>query len=274
MSKDKQPPATNHRLIDTHCHIHDDSYDFVIKRVLEESEQAGVVGMVCVGTNVITSRQAVDLARREKACYPSIGIHPHSAEKHTLADLKLQIEQIKRLGEQFRSQIIAVGECGLDYYYRNTPMICKRQKLLLEMQFELASDLDLPIIFHIREAFDDFWPIYESFGQPIGVVHSFSDQPSVIEAINNKYPNLYVGLNGIMTFTKDQGQLQAAKMIDNHRLLLETDSPYLTPPPLRGKMNQPSNLALILDFLAKLRSQSPQFLANRTTANARKLFKI
>ena len=119
-----------------------------------------------------------------------------------------------------------------------------------------------------------FWPIYESFGQPMAVVHSFSDQPDVIETINNKYPNLYVGLNGIMTFSKDQGQLQAAKLIDNHRLLLETDSPYLTPEPLRGKPNQPSNLVLILDFLAKLRSQSASALAKRTTANAKELFNI
>ena len=264
----------NYQLIDSHCHIHDSDYDFVIDDVLKESRRSGLISLICVGTSVLTSRQAIELSRQELICRASVGIHPHSAENYTLSDLKLQVAQLKELANQFRDQIVAVGECGLDYHYHQTSSIRSRQQSLLKIQLELASQLQLPLIFHIREAFDDFWPIYESFGQPKGVVHSFSDQPSVIETINDKYPNLYVGLNGIMTFSKDQGQLEAAKLIDNHRLLLETDSPYLTPPPLRGKMNQPANLVLILEFLAKLRGQSPSFLARRTTANVKELFGI
>ena len=148
--------GASYQLIDSHCHIHDSDYDFIIEKVLEQSRQAGLVGLICVGTSVITSRQAVELGRSESICHPSIGIHPHLAEKHSLTDLKLQVGQLRKIADQFRSQIVAVGECGLDYHYHRDQLIRRRQRLLLEMQLELAADLQLPLIFHVRSAFADF----------------------------------------------------------------------------------------------------------------------
>ena len=130
----------------------------------------------------------------------------------------------------------------------------------------------MPLIFHVRQAFEDFWSLYDKFKLP-AVLHSFSDAQIQVEK-GLKYQDLYFGLNGIMTFTRDQHQLEAARSIPATRLLLETDAPYLTPVPFRGKTNQPGYLRIILDFLARLRDEEADSLTRQTTLNARSLFGI
>ena len=167
-------------------------------------------------------------------------------------------------------KVIAIGECGLDYYYNNSPK--NNQIESLHFQMQLAQANNLPMIFHVREAFDNFWPIFDQYRGLRGVVHSFTANSKVLEQILSR--DLYVGLNGIMTFSKDQHQLNAAKNVPLTKLLLETDAPYLTPTPLRGTINESKNIVLIAEFLANLRSEDVGVLATQTTLNANQLFGI
>ena len=260
-------------LIDTHCHIHDSEYSFFIDEVLRESAEQKITVMVCVGTNLRSSSEAIELSLKHQSCYASFGLHPHLAVA-SLKELKADFDSLKSLAFKYRQsgRLIAIGECGLDYFYHRDEEVREKQRQMLNWHLELSRDLDLPLIFHVRQAFDDFWSLYDSF-QAAAVLHSFSDSPAQVNR-GLKYPDLYFGLNGIMTFTKDESQLIAARDIPSSRLLLETDAPYLTPKPFRGKINKPQHLRIILDFLARLRNEKEDFLAKETTANARSLFRI
>ena len=260
-------------LIDSHCHIHDSEYDFLIDEVLKESEKQRIVAMICVGTNLRSSLEAIEFSFKQKNCYASFGLHPHLAVG-SLEELKADFNLLRELAVKHHQsgRLIAIGECGLDYFYHQDAKIRQRQREMLNWHLELAQDLNLPLIFHVRQAFDDFWSFYDAFKLG-GVLHSFSDAPAQVSR-GLKYPDLYFGLNGIMTFTKDESQLIAAKAIPSSRLLLETDAPYLTPKPFRGRINKPQHLRIILDFLARLRNEEEDFLAKKTTANARSLFRI
>ena len=147
---------------------------------------------------------------------------------------------------------------------------------MLRFQIELAIKQDLPLIFHVREAFDDFWPIFENYqstDHPIrGVLHSFTDSPVELERALKH--NLFIGVNGIATFTDNKLQLEAYRAIPLNHLLLETDAPFLTPKPFRGKICEPYHIQTIAEFLAGLRRESVKTLATVTTSNARQLFRI
>ncbi len=264
---------------DTHCHIHEASAeaigdDFVRdkwvtagitdpKPVIEEAVQNGVTRLLCVGCTLKDSRLAVDLASKDPRCWASIGIHPHEAKDHT--DKASQDAFAKLIT---RPKVVAIGECGLDYYYNHSSKT--DQLALLRFQLQLAQEHNLPLIFHIREAFDDFWPVYDEFKGLRGVVHSFSATTAELDQILSR--GLYAGLNGIMTFTKNSEQLLAAKAIPLQNLLLETDAPFLTPAPYRGTICKPKHVVRTAEFLAGLREESLAALVRATTQNACNLF--
>ena len=167
-------------------------------------------------------------------------------------------------------KIVAVGECGLDYFYGHSSK--EDQEKVLRYQIELALEYNLPLIFHVRDAFDDFWPIFDSYQGLRGVLHSFTDtQVNLDKALERE---LYIGVNGIMTFTKNDWQLEVSRAIPVKNLLLETDAPFLTPAPIRGRVNEPANVMLTARFMSELRHVSVEELANQTTANARQLFSL
>lgn len=251
------------QLIDTHCHIHEADYKVPKDQVLQNAAQAGVIKMICVGTDEKTSLEAVNYVQDKDNCWASIGLHPHDAKlgQSAFDDINALLPNKK---------IVGVGECGLDYYYNHSDK--KDQFKALEFQMQLALDNNLPMIFHVRDAFDDFWPIFDNFKGLNGVVHSFTATSKELEAILTR--NLYVGLNGIMTFTKDEEQLKAAKNVPLESLMLETDAPFLTPHPLRGTINEPKNVKLTARFLADLRGEELSQLASATTENANSLFGI
>lgn len=236
--------------------------------VISQAARTGVTRLVCVGTDVKDSERAVDFVRNRKNCWTAVGIHPHESKK-TLGQ-KDWADRFSRLLGKEASKIAAIGECGLDYYYEHSPK--KEQIQLLEQLLDLAAGHDLPVIFHVREAFDDFWPIYDNFKGLAGVLHSFSSDSRNLEMALNR--GLYLGLNGIMTFTKDPAQLEAAKAVPADRLLLETDAPYLAPAPFRGKVCRPEHIKTICEFLCGLRSENFDELASQTTQNAKSLFDI
>ena len=251
--------------MDTHCHIQFDDYNLNPTKVINEAHAAGVTRLICVGCTPEDSHRAVEFAAEHPSISAAIGIHPHYAKSYVVdKTIRRQFSELAKNG------VAAIGECGLDYYYKHSP--ASEQKKLFRWQLELASEYDLPLIFHVREAFDDFLAILSDFEGVRGVVHSFTANLSTLDKILSK--GLYIGLNGIMTFTKDADQLAMAKRVPLESLVLETDAPFLTPVPFRGTICQPKHVRVTAEFLSTLRGQPLDELAAATTHNARKLFNL
>jgi TatD DNase family protein len=267
-------------LVDTHCHIHEvvsarahnnPTRTLWLKggksdpdAMIKDANSEGVKQFICVGTTAEDSELAVGFVKNRHSCFASVGIHPHEAKTHVNSIDKLQKFRALLTG----SKVVAIGECGLDYYYNHSNK--SDQRHILELQLELAVQHNLPVIFHVREAFDDFWSIFDNFKQLKGVIHSFTADNKVLEQALAR--NLYIGLNGIMTFTGVAEQLEAAKAVPLGSLLLETDAPFLTPAPFRGKICEPKHVRVTAEFLSQLKGEPVTELARATTANARELF--
>jgi len=267
-------------LVDTHCHIHEAQFELGDDNatrgvwakfgnpdpdhIVAKAQDAGVGKMICVGTTLADSRQAVSFVRDRPQCWASIGLHPHEA-KDGPASLG-GLRDLVRPGQK----IVAVGECGLDYFYTHSPK--EDQIIALRFQIELALEHNLPLIFHVREAFDDFLPIIDEYKNVRGVVHSFTDTQANLDRLLQR--GLYIGVNGIATFTKSAEQLAMYKSIPLSNLLLETDAPFLTPVPLRGKMNEPANVRMVAEFMANLRGENLASIAEHTTLGAQTLFNL
>ncbi len=262
-------------LTDTHAHIHFDEFTSDLAEVFANSHKNQVENIICVGVDDVDSRKALDFVRSARVqelaqgigLYATAGLHPHDASKGS--DALLSIKELI-VDQDNRSQLVAVGECGLDYY-RNLSSK-PAQFRALEFQLGLALEQDLPVVFHIRDAWADFWPILQDHPGIRGVVHSFTGGPAEVERAHEF--GLSFGLNGIMTFTKDAAQLEAAKAISADKLLLETDCPFLAPVPYRGKRNEPAYVSHTAQFLAELRGEKLEELATSTSRNAKALFKL
>lgn len=252
--------------VDTHCHVHFADYELDPEVVIADALEAGVTRMICVGCTLADSKRGVDLAAKHRSIWASIGVHPHEAKFYVENEKALQ--ELRDLARKPR--VVAVGEIGLDYYYNNSPK--EDQARLLRYQLELAQEHNLPVIFHVREAFDDFFAILSDFKGVTGVIHSFTADKAILDKCIER--GLYIGLNGIMTFTKDQSQLDAAKAVPLDRLLLETDAPFLTPVPFRGTICQPKHVVSTAEFLSDLRQERLEELAVATTQNALTLFRL
>lgn len=246
-------------LIDTHCHIHDPNYPLPVDEVLQRAREAGVEKMICVGTDVENSRQAVVFAAQYDYLYAAVGVHPHDAANG-----------IEGISDLAAGEVVAIGEIGLDYYYNNSPR--QAQITALEAQLHIARNRNLPVIFHVRSAFDDFWPVFENFRGIRGVLHSFTDTADTLQRALRH--DLYIGVNGISTFTKDVAQQKMFQSIPFERLMFETDAPFLTPAPFRGKMNEPSMVREVAMQYAAARQVSLDEVAHHTTYNAMQLFGI
>lgn len=273
------------QLFDTHCHIQESAplkpgqqdNDHTNKLwskigyptpadIVAQAKEHDVTGMMVVGCDLAGSKQAIDVATTVEGTWASIGIHPHEALPHLKKPGAL--EEFAALANN--SHVKAIGECGLDYFYTHSPK--EEQKKILRFQLDLAQKHNLPVIFHVREAFEDFWPIFEEYEGIKGVLHSFTDNQENLQKALAK--GLYIGVNGIMTFTRDESQLDMVKAIPTDRMVLETDAPYLTPKPYRGTICLPMHVRNTAEFLAELRGESLSDLAAYTTRNAHTLFDL
>lgn len=249
-------------LIDSHCHIHSlqffpDNREGTYGRAINEG-----VRMITVGTSEEDSRAAAEFATGHDGVWAVAGVHPH--------DVKGGWQDIKRLVSEKPAKLVGIGEIGLDYFYENSPRDV--QIRALEEQLQLACDYDLPVSFHIREAFDDFWPICDNFRGVRGVLHSFTDSMANLEEALIR--GMFVGVNGISTFTKDQAQKEVYKSVPLDRLLLETDAPFLTPVPFRGRVNEPAYVREVAKHQASIRDIPFGDIAAISTANAETLFAL
>ncbi len=247
---------------DTHCHIHESGYALDKSQTIARAHQAGVTRLVCVGTSNSTSIEAVRFAEQHDNVWASIGVHPH--------DTKDGYSEVVRLAEQSLPKVCAIGEIGLDYFYTHSPRAV--QIAAFEAQLQLAIDAKLPVIFHVREAFDDFWPIFDNFSGIKGVLHSYTDNSKNLD--RGLSEGLFIGVNGISTFTKDVVQQKMFDTIPMHRILLETDAPFLTPAPNRGKVNEPAFVRNVAEYHANRRGVELEHLARVTSANASTLFSV
>lgn len=247
-------------LIDTHCHIHE-PIELDVADVLQNARNAGVGAMICVGTSEESSRQAIAFSEAHQQAFAAVGVHPH--------DTKGGYGEIAHLAGTSK-RIVAVGEIGLDYFYTHSSK--EVQIAALKAQIEVALKHDLPIIFHVREAFDDFWPIFDSYAGIRGVLHSFTDSLENMERALQR--GLYIGLNGISTFTKDETQKATFDAIPLEHILFETDAPFLTPVPYRGKINEPAYVGLVATYHAERRGVSVEEIAQASSHNAQVLFQL
>lgn len=245
--------------IDTHCHIHEANYPDA-GAALERAYAAGVEKLICVGTDNTTSREAAEFAPRHHDIFFSVGAHPH--------DAKDGYEEVERLAKSGGEKLVAIGEIGLDYFYSHSPR--EVQIKAFEAQLQLALDQKLPVIFHVREAFDDFWPIFRNFPGLKGVLHSFTDSTENMQ--KGVSEGLYIGVNGISTFARDKQAMWDALPLES--MLLETDAPFLTPVPHRGKVNEPAFVRNVAEYHANRRGVELEHLARVTSANASTLLGI
>ena len=271
---------TKLEFVDTHCHIHFSDYEMPEDEVISRANEAGVTKLVVVGCTLEDSKLGIQYAARHDNIWATIGLHPHEGSVYVNDDHALQ----EFHGLAGRPKVVAVGEIGLDYFYEHSGR--EVQKKLLRFQLTVAQEYGLPVVFHVRDArnvdpdakdsvWQDFWQIFDEFhtAKPIrGVIHSFSAGTKELKQILQR--DLLVGLNGIMTFTKVDDQLAAAKAVPIDKILVETDAPFLTPNPFRGTMCEPKHVAVTAGFLSNLRGELLEEFAHVTTNNAVRLFNL
>lgn len=252
-------------MIDTHAHLHFADVFSDVDSCLERARAAGIRAVINVGVSPEDSRLAIESARRPAPIklYATAGVHPHEAGRGVGA-----VEELHALS----SDVVAIGECGLDYYKNHASK--SEQDRVLRAQIELALGADLPLVFHVRDAWGDFFATLKDYPALRGVIHSFTGHEREVEQALEHEGGLYFGLNGIMTFTKDDAQLAAARKMPIERIVLETDCPYLAPVPHRGKRNEPAYVPAIADFLSLLRGVEIGEFTDATTQNAQRLFGI
>jgi len=269
-------------LFDTHCHIHEAEASYIEKsqtktvwqrlnvanpgQMIKEAQAVGVNRLLCIGTSLADSRQAIKFADKHHKVWATIGLHPHEANDY--AGQKELLLEFASLANQ--PKVVGIGECGLDYFYEHSSKA--HQAAVLEFQLQLAQDNNLPMVFHVRDAFDDFWPIFDNFSGIKGTIHSFTATPAELDQSLRR--NLYISLNGIITFTKEPSLLTVATVVPLNHLLLETDAPFLTPKPYRGTVCKPEHVSVTAKFLSDLRGEPLDKIADATTSNAQALFRV
>jgi len=299
------------KLIDSHVHLEVlENIDFA----LENAKEAEVGTIITIGTSIESSKKAIEIAKKYSAprsCHPhrsedliengfpirsgmtgknnlkiyaSVGIHPQDGKdeveklglQNCMAELKMILKQV-----QNDKVVVAIGECGLDYYLDNEKRIStvdkdkEFQRKLFLAQVELSQELNLPLIIHCRNAWEDLFrllSIDDRRSTPKGVFHSFTgDWQSAKQALDLGF---YISFSGIVTFKNAKDIQEAAKEVPPNRILVETDSPFLAPEPVRGSKNEPKNVKLIAEFIANLKNISPTDFSFQTYKNSVELFKL
>lgn len=252
-------------LVDTHCHIDGAEYDRDREEMIARAGRAGVRLLVNMGDSLESSRRSVKLAARYKNVYTGVGVHPEEAFPFTQAD------DDRLAAWAGGTRVVAVGEIGLDYYWEKDQDKRRLQRDIFIRQLALARDLNLPVCIHDREAHGDLLKILQTEGKGNrGVVHCFSGSLEMARELLKL--GWYLGVDGPVTYKNAKKGLEVVREIPLDRLLLETDSPYLTPHPYRGRRNEPGLVRLVAEKTAELREIPLAELAAQTTRNAREIY--
>lgn len=252
-------------LFDSHAHIDDEKFDIDRDQVIQRAIENGITGIINVGACMASSARSIALAEKYEGVYAAVGIHPHDAQ-HALDANYDQLIQWATL-----DKVVAIGEIGLDYYYDFSPRDVQRSVFI--RQLDVARQTDKPFIIHDRDAHGDVLDILKKEAKGLnGVLHCFSGSLEMAyEVIKMGY---YISIAGPVTFKNAAKLPEIVAKIPLERLLVETDSPYLTPQPYRGKRNEPAYVKLVAQQVASLRGMELDDLAKATSENVRNLFKI
>ena len=249
-------------MIDTHAHINTKEYDNRIDEIIQNAKRNNVNKIITVGMDKKTSIRAIELAEQYDEIFASVGIHPAYVDESNHNDLN-NLYNNKR--------VVAVGEIGLDYYWKDDNR--KLQEKVFEEQLLKAIELDLPVIIHTRNSFKETYEIVSKYkGKIKGVFHCFSSD--LEDAIKTVELGFYIGVDGPITFNNNEPIRTIIEKIDLKHILIETDSPYLTPVPFRGKKNEPANVMYVAKKVAEIKNISLEEVIKQTSINAKNLFKI
>lgn len=255
-------------LIDTHCHLDWTAFDPDRAAVIDRAVEAGVRCMITIGVDVPSSRRAVELAEQHPAVYAAVGVHPNDCAGF---DVTL-LQEIRSLAQH--AKVVAIGEIGLDYYWQTVDHAT--QAKAFQAQLELAAELAKPVIIHSREAASAVLTMLEDFtrsASPLtGTLHSYFDDREIARRVFAL--GFCVGITGPITFKKSDRERAIVRELPLDRLLLETDAPFLTPVPQRGKRNEPAFVRHIAELIAQVREQPVDEIARQSTTNAERLFSL
>lgn len=249
---------------DSHCHVDEEAFDADREDALARMRENGVTRFAVIGSDMDTSRRAIAFAAAHRDCIAVGGIHPHEASG-------FREEDLEEITAWYRKGLIrAIGEIGLDFYYDHSPRDIQREVCIRQM--ELARELQAPAAFHIRDAHQEMLEIMKGMKHRLtgGIIHCFSGSAEIAK----EYLKLgyYISFAGPLTFKKAPRLQEAARIIPRDRLLVETDSPYMAPEPVRGRRNEPANVRYVGLKLAELRGEDPEEVAAYTTENAMKVY--
>jgi len=250
------------KLIDSHCHINDVQFSEDLDEVVSRAVDTGISQMICVGTDIKSSERAIEIANKYPNIYATCGIHPHDSGKAEKKYLQI-LEGFSKL-----EKVVAIGEMGLDYFYNFSDH--KTQQTIFMEQLELANELELPAIIHNRESDDDLYKIIKESKLNKGVIHCFASNLKFAEKLLGL--GLHISFTGMITFVKSLTEI--IENIDLSKIMIETDSPYLSPKPHRGKRNEPANVTQVANFIAEKRNIDPAEFARLTIETTRNFFNL
>ncbi|MGO1369887.1 MAG: TatD family hydrolase [Senegalia sp. (in: firmicutes)] len=253
-------------LVDSHAHLDDKRFDNDREDLIKNLRENNIEFIINPGADLKTSRKAVKLAKENENIYAAVGVHPHDAgdmDENTIAELKKLAKEEK---------VVAIGEIGLDYYYDNSPR--EIQKKWFKEQIKLAKELDLPIIIHDRDAHEDTYNILkeENDEKLRGIMHCYQSSLEMSKQFIEL--GFFISLAGPVTFKNAKTPKEVASGVSLDNLLIETDSPYLTPHPYRGKRNEPKHVKHVAQMIADLKGISIEEVIQKTNQNAKKIFGI
>lgn len=249
-------------LFDTHSHINADVFEKELDQVIKRAQEEGVHHMMVIGFDRETNARAIDIASKYPGVYASVGFHPTIAHEITDEDFRL-------LEEQLQSEyVVAVGECGLDLHWNKDTL--EEQVEVLKRQIDLSKKVHKPLVIHMRDVTEVMYETLEKYESLSGIMHSFPSSPEMADRFMKL--GLHISLGGPVTFKNAKTPKEVAKHVPLDRLLIETDSPYLSPHPYRGKRNEPARVKLVAEEIARLKNISFEEVASKTTRNALLLF--
>lgn len=252
-------------LFDTHAHMDDRAFDPDRRELLENFPLQGIGLIMNPGCSLESSRNAARLSQEYDYVYAAVGSHPDAADEVTEETLNIYRQLIQR-----NPKIRAIGEIGLDYHYEDIPRDI--QLRAFRMQMELAKELDLPVIVHEREAHEDGMKVVDEFPAVTGVFHCYSGSAEMAKELIKR--GWYIGFTGVLTFKNARKAVEVASTIPLDRIVLETDCPYMSPEPFRGKRNDPGKLHRMAEKLAEIRGLSVEEIHALTMENGKRLYRI
>ncbi len=251
-------------LIDTHVHLNADEFEGKEAEIIKRAQEAGVKKLIVIGFDHKTNEKAIELAEQYDFIYATVGFHPTIAKDIKDNDFVILDELLDH------DKVVGIGECGLDFYWDKDHI--DDQVEVFKEQIKRSLELELPLIIHMRDASEATYNVLSEFENLRGIMHCYSGSAEMVDQFLEL--GLHISLGGPVTFKNAKTPKEVAKVVPLDRLLVETDSPYLSPHPFRGKRNEPARVKLVAEEIAKLRDMSFEEVAKATTENAISLFKL